>query len=247
LSADPNLLPEEEAAYYNLWVAAAFGLEGNLDLNAPFGPPPTNITLIQPANLYDGEPRAGLTLEATYALALAGLSQEAVDRGLSPVEWLAQLAADADDDGLLNGAAESSAQELEAATLKFLAGPRNPLFADDMPDMPGGATRTSPNNINLRYFINLNGDEDWFQFHLDQAGSSQVHLTSLPTNYDLYVYNPAGELLGSSAKKKKAAELVMLTNAAPGDYYVRVVGVDGSHDADNPYQLRFNLPGTGGP
>jgi len=181
-----------------------------------------------------------------YALALAGLSQQAADRGLSPLEWLALLAADADNDGLLNGAAEASAQELEAATIEFLAGPRNPLFADDAPNTPGGAVHTSPNNINLHYFINPDGDEDWFRFHLDQTGSPQVHLASLPTNCDLYVYNAAGELLGSSAKENKAAELVLLTNAAPGDYYVRVVGVDNSQDASNPYQLRFNLPGTSG-
>jgi len=218
-----------------------------VDLNAPFGLSPMNITLIQPADLYDGESRTALTLETNCALALAGLSQEATDRGLSPLEWLAQLAADADDDGLLNGAAEASAQGLEAAIAEFLAGPRNPLFADDAPNTPGGAVQTSPNNVNLRYFINWGGDEDWFRFHLDQTGNPQIHLTSLPTNYDLYVYNAAGELLGSSAKKSKAAELVLLTNAAPGDYYVRIVGFEGSHDAKDPYQLRFNLPGTGGP
>lgn len=48
-------------------------------------------------------------------------------------------------------------------------------------------------------------------------------------------------------KEKKAAEMVKLNNAAAGYYYARIVGVDGAWDASNPYQLRFNAPGTGGP
>jgi len=82
---------------------------------------------------------------------------------------------------------------------------------------------------------------------LAESGSPQIHLTSLPANYDLYVYNAAGQLLGKSTKDKKAAELVILDNAAPGNYYVRVVSVNGAWDANNSYQLRFNVPGTGGP
>lgn len=69
-----------------------------------------------------------------------------------------------------------------------------------------------------------------------------MHLTSLPANYDLYVYDANGLLLGSSTKSGKSAEKVTLTDAAPGDYYVRVMGVNGAWDATNPYQLRFNTP-----
>jgi hypothetical protein len=108
-------------------------------------------------------------------------------------------------------------------------------------------TQTSPVNTNLRYFINPAGDEDWFRFHLDQAGSAQVYLTNLPADYDLYVYDSVGRFLGSSAKSGKAAEKVTLTNMLAGDYYVRVVGFNGAWSATNSYQLRFNVPGIGGP
>ncbi len=81
---------------------------------------------------------------------------------------------------------------------------------------------------------------------MTEAGNPQIHLTSLPANYDLYVYNAAGQLLGSSKKDKKAAEMVKLNNAVPGTYYVRVIGVDGVWNANNSYQLRFNVPGAGG-
>ncbi len=70
---------------------------------------------------------------------------------------------------------------------------------------------------------------------------------TLPANYDLYVYNAAGQLLGKSTQDKKAAEMVKLTDAIPGNYYVRIVGINGGWAANNSYQLRFNVPGTGGP
>ncbi len=68
--------------------------------------------------------------------------------------------------------------------------------------------------------------------------------SSLPANYDLYVYNSAGQLVGSSIKDKKAAEMVKLTNATPGYYYVRIMGIDGTWSAANSYQLRINIPGA---
>jgi hypothetical protein len=118
-----------------------------------------------------------------------------------------------------------------------------PTLSDDAPNTLDAVTQTSPKDVNLRYYINPSGDEDWFRFEVTQIGSLQVHLTSLPANYDLFVYNAAGQLLGSSTKDKKAAEFVELKNVLPGDYYIRIVGVDGAWDANNPYQLRFNTPG----
>ena len=101
--------------------------------------------------------------------------------------------------------------------------------------------------MNLRYFINPSSDEDWFRFQITEAGNLQVHLTSLPANYDLYIYNAAGQLLGSSSKEKKAAEMVKINNAIPGYYYVRIVGADGAWNLNNPYQLRFSVGSAGVP
>jgi pimeloyl-ACP methyl ester carboxylesterase len=115
--------------------------------------------------------------------------------------------------------------------------------SDDVPDTREAVTETSPQDANLRYFISPDGDEDWLRFRVTRSGSLQVHLTSLPANYDLFVYNPDGQLLGSSTKDKKSAEFVGLTGVLPGNYYVRIVGVDGAWDAANPYQLRFSVPG----
>ncbi len=111
---------------------------------------------------------------------------------------------------------------------------------DDAPSTSQAVTQSSPEDKNLRYFINFAGDEDWFRFRLNQSRTIQFHLTSLPANYNLYVYDAVGNLLGSSTKNGKAAEKVTFTNASAGDYYVRVVGADNNWNATNSYQLRFN-------
>jgi hypothetical protein len=116
LSADPGLSPSEQASYNNFWVGKAFGLETN-------DSQPNQVETVKPTNLFDSQPHIYVDM---YALILAGLSQQAADAGISPVDWIAQLSADADD-GNLDGAARSSAIPLPAAMDKFLAGPRNPL------------------------------------------------------------------------------------------------------------------------
>ncbi|HPP62002.1 MAG TPA: phospholipase D-like domain-containing protein [Anaerolineales bacterium] len=129
----------------------------------------------------------------------------------------------------------------------FISMEQLPPLTDDIPNAPGLVSVTSQNNINLRYFLSPSGDEDWFRFFVPRASQLEIHLTSLPANYDLYVYNAAGQLLGSSVKEKKAAEVVKINNATSGYYYVRIVGFSGAWNGANPYQLRFNVTGTGGP
>jgi len=240
LTVDSSRTPEDEAAYYNLWVSVIFRL-GELEVS------PIDITTIQPANIYDGQLHDFESPATTYALALAALSQQAADKGLSMADWMDQISADVADDGILNGAAGESAQSLPEALDEFLLSPRNPLgLPDDAPSLLTDVMKTSPVNENLRYFLTSSTDEDWFRFQLEEASKIQILLTSLPANYDLYVYNSVGELLGNSTKDDKAAEGVMFDFAFPDIYYVQVVGVDGVWDAANTYQLRFNVAAMGG-
>lgn len=114
---------------------------------------------------------------------------------------------------------------------------------DDVPDLSGLVNQNSLINTNLHYFISASQDEDWFRFYINSTSSPQIHLNSLPANYNLYIYNSAGQLIGSSTKDKKSAEVVKLNNLPLGYYYIRVVGVNGVSDIINSYQLRINVPG----
>jgi len=123
-----------------------------------------------------------------------------------------------------------------------------PAFTDDLPNDPYDVFSNSPVNTNLRFLINPAGDLDWFRFFVPMTTTLQVHLESLPANYDLYVYSATQQLtvFGLSTKPGKQAERVILKNAPPDDYYVLVTSVNGSFDAANPYQLRFEALGLSG-
>lgn len=118
LQDNPQLAPAQ-AAYFKLLVADQFGLKG-------YEGEPMDINLQQPADLYDGRSHTRKAQSTQYALALAGLSQQATDAGMAFPDWIVQLSADAAD-GKLDGTATSSARNLPAAIEKFLAQPKNPL------------------------------------------------------------------------------------------------------------------------
>jgi hypothetical protein len=126
LTSDSTLLPDEMTAYNNSLVAIDFGLMTEAELSS-FGSAPFDVSAIAPSNIYDGHPLAQGVAEDVYALALAGLSQQAANRGISTTDWITRLAADAADDGVLNGDALTSALSLGTDIDIFLAGPHSPL------------------------------------------------------------------------------------------------------------------------
>ncbi|MBI4673382.1 MAG: hypothetical protein HY741_17155 [Chloroflexi bacterium] len=120
LEHDPNLAPSEAAASSNVRIAVLFDFmeeDGHR----------TDIIGNVPIDLYQQGQYTSNSEGADYALRLAGLSQQALDRGTAPVSWLSQLAADADDDGILNSAGLDSVQTLQTAIAEYLAGERNPF------------------------------------------------------------------------------------------------------------------------
>jgi hypothetical protein len=58
---------------------------------------------------------------AAYALALAGLSRQAADQGISSAEWIAHFSADAQD-GRLNGTGIVIGLALPEARIQILTG-----------------------------------------------------------------------------------------------------------------------------
>lgn len=113
-------------------------------------------------------------------------------------------------------------------------------YMDDAPNDPWYIRQNSLVNTNLNYKINSITDVDWFRFHTDYAGTIQVNLTTLPANYDLYVYSATdSSLQASSVNTGTTSEQVTLANAPANDYYVRVVGVAGAFNATTPYTLRL--------
>jgi hypothetical protein len=112
MNTDRSLSPSQKVNYYNFWISIAFHL-GNVEGS------PIRLEQVQSTSLYS---REFLTINnianTPYAMALAGISQQALDAGISPTEWIAQLSADADD-GVLDAAAANSAQFISTAVDEF--------------------------------------------------------------------------------------------------------------------------------
>jgi len=102
-------------------------------------------------------------------------------------------------------------------------------------------TETSPNNEKIERYINPSDDEDWFRFELTGESNINVQLTSLPADYDLYLYDTDGVLLEASERRGQREERIIRKRQPAGFYYVRVVGYQGAWSAEKSYLLRFKV------
>jgi hypothetical protein len=89
-------------------------------------------------------------------------------------------------------------------------------------------------------------DQDWFRFSLAAGDDAAVDLFGLPADYDLFVYNPQGTLVGESRAGGTGDERVGLIALSAGDYRARVVGYAGASDAMQPYSLRVTASAVAG-
>lgn len=77
--------------------------------------------------------------------------------------------------------------------------------------------------------VSLSTDEDWYSFNTSTTYPHvRVKLFNLPKNYNLELYNPQGRLLRRSKYRETTEEVLIINNASPGQYTVRVFGVDGA-------------------
>ncbi len=97
-----------------------------------------------------------------------------------------------------------------------------------------------PFNTDIYGLINVSNDVDYYKFIITTGGTATI--TTLPTNYQLYLYSGNGTtLLASSTKSGTNNEIITRTYTA-GTYYVRVNGRNsGSYNATNCYTLKVQL------
>ncbi|PSL34940.1 pre-peptidase C-terminal domain-containing protein [Chitinophaga ginsengisoli] len=111
------------------------------------------------------------------------------------------------------------------------------------------ATRATAAAISVNTEINSqiasSTDVDWFKFN---NSSTQPHieilLSNLPGDYDLYLYDSTGTLLGSSENGSTSSERIVYNNGAVGTYYIRVVGYNGAFSTGVCYKLTANISST---
>lgn len=110
----------------------------------------------------------------------------------------------------------------------------------------GNETLATASNLNpntdLFTQIGSSTDVDWFRFTNSAAQPNiRVTLSGMPGDYDLYLYNSAGTLLGSSTAGGTTAEAIVQNGGAAGTYYVRVIGYSGAFSTSVCYKLRAEI------
>ena len=97
-----------------------------------------------------------------------------------------------------------------------------------------------PFNTNITGQINTSTDVDYYKFNITTGGTITITLTTLPADFDLYLYNSAGTQVGSSLNASTTSETISYT-ASSGTYYVKVIGYTGALSTTSCYTLKVAL------
>ena len=92
-------------------------------------------------------------------------------------------------------------------------------------------------NTDVKGLINISGDLDYYKFVITTGGTITITLSTLPADYNLFLFNSAGSQLASSKKTGINSESIPVTVAA-GTYYAQVVGNKTASNATSCYTLK---------
>lgn len=108
------------------------------------------------------------------------------------------------------------------------------------------AAKTIGVNTAITAMIGTATDVDYFKFTTTtSAPKIKVNLSSLPGDYDLYLYNASGTQIASSANSGTTAEQIIYNTATAGaTYYIRVKGYNSAYSATQCYNLLVSTSGV---
>lgn len=108
------------------------------------------------------------------------------------------------------------------------------------------AAKTIAVNTNILAKICSATDVDWFKFTTTSTNPKvKITLTTLPADYDVYLYNSTGAtLLGSSENGGTSSEQIVYNATAAATYTVRVIGYNGASSTTVNYTLRASTQAT---
>lgn len=102
--------------------------------------------------------------------------------------------------------------------------------------------KSIPLSTNVNGTISSATDTDYYKFRIPVKETATVTLSTLPANYDLYIYNNAFKQIASSTNTDTISE----TNTrvyVTGNFYIKVASANGAYDTANCYTLNV----TAGP
>lgn len=108
-----------------------------------------------------------------------------------------------------------------------------------------GTAVTIPVNTDITALINSPADVDWFGFSTTGAAKNiHIMLTSLPANYNIYLYKSDGTVIGSSLNPGIEDESIIYNSTKIGTYYIRVYSSGGVYDPADCYTVHVAISST---
>lgn len=100
-------------------------------------------------------------------------------------------------------------------------------------------------NTNIKALIGTSTDVDWFKFSNTSTNKNiRVTLSTLPADYDLYLYNSSGTLLYKSENGSTTSETIKYNNAPVATYYVLVKGYNSAFNSSTCYTVNASVSST---
>jgi len=97
-----------------------------------------------------------------------------------------------------------------------------------------------PLDTEIKRTLGTSNEKDYYSFVISKVGSVTITLTTLPANYNLYLYSSNQTTqLASSVKTNKTNESITYTFTATGTYYIGIIGASSTtFNATSCYTLK---------
>ncbi|MFS1512046.1 M4 family metallopeptidase [Chengkuizengella sp. SCS-71B] len=95
--------------------------------------------------------------------------------------------------------------------------------------------------VSYTSYISTSSDVDFYTFTTGGSGNISIDLTSLPLDYDLYLFNSSGVELDKSINGSTSSESILYTASGADTFYLQVVGYNGANST-NSYILSATFP-----
>nr|WP_243428169.1 M4 family metallopeptidase [Clostridium rhizosphaerae] len=87
-------------------------------------------------------------------------------------------------------------------------------------------------------YISSSSDIDYYKLSTSTGRKITISLSTLPKDYDLYLYNSSGNLLASSENGSTTSESISFIANYTGAYYILVGGYNGAYSTTTKYSLK---------
>lgn len=129
--------------------------------------------------------------------------------------------------------------EVTAVTNAYNSVGISPVIADTYESNNTTATAYQiTSGVTYKSLINSTTDVDYYKIVTSARGTITVSLTTLPGDYDMYLYNSAGTLVAKSELAYGSNESFTYRTSGAGTYYLKIQGYDGAMSQGYQYTLK---------